>query len=134
MDKVKIIDLPLVGETDKGTTFKAHNEYQEDFLLINRKAGTLNGCHFHKGFAFSKAPEILYMIQGEADLYCEDLQSGQEAHFQLKPHSRVEIFPWVWHELKAQSDITFLEMNSLEAHQKDTFYKKEKYRGSSQEA
>ncbi len=122
MERVNINSIAMIGENERGVTYAATAESRDDFLIIHRNADTLNGCHYHKGSVEHKNPEILYMIKGEANLYCYDLISGEEENFTLKSYTHVEIYPYVWHELKAKSDIIFLEMNALEAHQKDTFY------------
>lgn len=122
MEKVIISSLEMIGENQRGVTYSGKADGRNDFLVIRRHANTLNGCHFHKGKAKDKDPEVLYMMEGEAKLYCYDFLNGEEGNFTIKSFSRVEIFPYVWHELNALTDILFLEMNGLEAHKQDTFF------------
>ncbi len=122
IEKVNLLNLGVVAENEKGTTFAANTQNRDDFLIVKRKAGTRNGCHFHKGQVNSKNPEILFVIEGKAELYAYDLKNGEEGKSTITTGFYLEIFPFVWHELNVLSDITFLEMNSIEAHKSDTFY------------
>ena len=124
LQKIRIFDLKEVGSNEKGSTFQASTGDRSNFLAGYRKQGSLNGCHYHKGNSFEKNPEILFFMHGHAELYCKDLDSGEAYTYKLDEPKEIHIYPMVWHELKALTDIVFFEMNSLEAHKNDTFYEK----------
>lgn len=122
MQGVNISRLSLLGSNEKGDTYIMEHLRQGAFMLGYRKKGSINGKHYHKGISPQKDPEILVLLEGRCNLYCLDLKSGKEEHFTLEAPCWVEVSPMIWHELKAITRLIFYEMNSKEAHEKDTFY------------
>jgi hypothetical protein len=121
--RIAVHPLEQVGVNEKGYTYayeKGANH--KGMLAAIRYAGSINGCHFHKGLSAEKNPELLLLIGGRANLFGKDLQTGKANNWVLSEPSAVYIYPWVWHELEALTDCYFLEFNSLAGHQADTFY------------
>lgn len=114
--------LHLIGENDFGQTLELLNTISNKLLLAYRKAGSVSGNHYHTGNEDSKNPEILYLIAGEVQLELEHLPTGLKEGFPASAPCKVQIYPNTLHRLLAKTDIIFLEMNSLEEHQRDTLY------------
>ena len=122
MTYIEIEGLNLIGENDKGVTWGFETKARSGFIWAERKAGSVSGNHFHKGISATKNPEILFLTSGEA-LVEGRLETGEHVFKQLvKAPVIVKVFPHVIHTITAVTDIHFLEFNSLEEHQVDTFY------------
>ena len=122
-DEVKISPLKLIGQNNNGSTFGLSSESTGEFLLAFRNEGTICGKHFHKGLSSQKNPEIFILIEGELELYYKNLKTAMEKRITVKAPAKVDIYPYNWHEIKALTTITFLELCSLKEHERDTFYK-----------
>lgn len=120
MEGIKIAELKTVREDNRGKALEFSTRATKDFLLISKKKGTVSGEHYHKGKVPQKKPEILILMRGQIELYCKNLKTKEEFREIIDKPSTIQIFPYIWHEVKALTDITFLELNSLEQHQKDT--------------
>ena len=119
---VEIEELNLLGKNEEQSTYTFVPEtfnFNEG-ILAYRKAGTISGRHYHKGKYPGKKPETILLLSGEAKLKCID-KEGVEKEFNLIAPLKIQINAFVWHELTAVSDISFLEFNSLKEHSEDTF-------------
>lgn len=114
--------LILIGENDLGKTLEVVNSNSNKLILAYRKAGSMSGNHYHTGSEERKNPEVLYLISGEVQLELEHLPTGIKESFTASAPCKLQIFPNTIHRLQAVTDIIFLEMNSLEEHQRDTLY------------
>ena len=120
---VEVYPLETVGNNDKGQTLALPQMIRDRGMLSAfRYAGSINGKHFHKGLRPEKDPEILILLSGTAELFFQNLLTDQSETQHLSSPSAIHIYPWIWHELKAITDIQFVELNSLKAHEHDTFY------------
>ena len=122
---IKITPLHLIGENERGATFDFSTRKTGDFLFASRNAGSISGNHYHKGLSSSKNPEILLLTSGEAVLFAQTLDGKEAFEETLKAPVKVEIGTYIIHTIKATTDISFVEFNSLEEHKKDTFYPKD---------
>jgi hypothetical protein len=122
-NKIQTYPLQEVGANQKGYTY-AFNELinNRGMLAATRNAGSVSGKHYHKGLSEEKNPELLVLIAGQAKLFGEDLVNGNQREWLLYQPTIVYIYPWVWHELEAFTTCHFIELNTLQSHEKDTFY------------
>jgi len=121
MGKLVRTQKPLeLGEDDRGSTHELDARETPKYLLAYRKKGAVSGNHYHAGVSAGKNPEQLLLISGEAQLDVEDLASGKSESLTLEAPVLVEIPAHVIHTVTALTDISFLEFNSLEEHQRDT--------------
>ncbi|MEY3209493.1 MAG: hypothetical protein RL064_1524, partial [Bacteroidota bacterium] len=91
-----------------------------EFLLVYRNAGTISGQHYHSGISTNKNPEDMLLVQGNIELHWKDIKSELEETIQVNAPSRVLIPAGIWHEVKALTDIVFIELNSLADGSEDT--------------
>lgn len=119
---IKVTKIKEKGRNERGITFEIENfDRTGKYILAQRKQGSISGGHYHKGISQTKNPEIVFLIQGEALLKYKNLESMDFTEEKIEALSKIEIFPNTWHELHALSDILFLELNSLEEGDLDTF-------------
>lgn len=118
---VRVTTLDKIGEDERGATHYFDMDRSGQFIVAYRKAGSVSGQHYHKGFAPKKNPEKIVVIQGEALLNWKDVQSNAEGSLLIKAPALVEIEPYSWHEVISKTDIIIFEMNGLEDAKEDTF-------------
>lgn len=116
--EVNEIDVKAVDE--RGALHYFSTDRTGEFLLVYRNAGTISGQHYHNGLHKGKNPEEMLLVQGEIILQWKDLQTQQTGMLNIKAPSRVIIPAKIWHEVKAVTDIVFIELNSLRDGSEDT--------------
>tara|TARA_Y100000310_G_C20624122_1_gene784928 strand:- start:1300 stop:1677 length:378 start_codon:yes stop_codon:yes gene_type:complete len=115
MEGVKIIDLELVKNNEKGSTFQFENRKEAaKVLLIKRKKGTISGAHYHTGKNPMKDPETFMIIDGEAEVILKHLKTKEEFKEIYKKPIMFKLAPYVYHEIRALTDIILVDMNSIE--------------------
>ncbi len=117
---VRVIPLKIAAEDGRGSNVAVSIRSTTDLLLITRKKGTVSGEHFHEGKSPEKDPETHILISGEIELYCKSLKTGEIFREVILAPCLIEIPTNVWHKVTALTDITFLELNSIEQHKRDT--------------
>ena len=122
MKEIRISELHFVGENERGTTYEFKNKRIGVQLLGLRKAGSVNGRHYHAGRSIGKNPEVFILLSGEIELFARNLLTKEEIREEIKSPKIIEIEAFVWHEIKAITDIVFIEFNSIEEHAGDTEY------------
>jgi dTDP-4-dehydrorhamnose 3,5-epimerase-like enzyme len=118
---VKIIPLHQVGSDERGATYDFATSRTGQFIVAHRKAGSINGNHYHTGLHPYKRPEILIMMQGKALLEWKNITSGEAGTATLQAPCEVWIKENVWHQITAITDFVMLELNGLESGKGDTF-------------
>ena len=118
---VIINPIALKAADQRGALHYFSTDRTGEFLLVYRKAGSVSGQHFHKGVAAGKNPEDFLLVQGTATLHWKNLNTNEEQTVLLAAPIRVLIQANVWHELIAESDIVFVELNSLADGSEDTY-------------
>jgi dTDP-4-dehydrorhamnose 3,5-epimerase-like enzyme len=117
--QVSAIEVKAVDE--RGALHYFSTDRTGEFLLVYRNAGTISGQHFHKGISKGKNPEEMLLVQGEITLNWKDIQTQENGTMNIKAPSRVIIPASIWHEVKALTDIVFIELNSLKDGSEDTY-------------
>lgn len=113
MKGIEIIELNLIADNEKGKTFEFPNRNAEKLLLIKRKKGTISGGHYHTGKNPMKDPETILIIDGEMEMTFRNVKTGEEI---IEIYNRPIIFkisPYIYHKIKALTDVIFMDMNSI---------------------
>ena len=118
---VVIVPLTKIGEDERGTTHIFETDRSGEFIFSFRKAGSLSGRHYHKGLSPNKNPEKIILVKGEGTLNWHNVSGNEKGSEKIIGPSQVNIYPGVWHELVADTDIVVFEMNALADGQGDTF-------------
>jgi len=116
---VSKIDVKAIDE--RGALHYFSTDRSGEFLLVYRKAGTFSGQHYHKGNSAGKNPEEMLLVQGSLTMNWRNLNTEEKGTLTIEAPSRVIIQANVWHEVKAITDIIFIELNSLVEGSEDTF-------------
>ena len=116
---VSKIDIKAIDE--RGALHYFNTNRTGEFLLVYRKAGTISGQHYHKGKSPGKNPEEMLLLQGSITMNWKNLQTNVSDTITIEAPSRVIIEANVWHEVKALTDIIFIELNSLVDGSEDTY-------------
>ena len=87
-----------------------------EFLLFFRRAGTVSEKHFHHGLCSHKNPEIIFLLQGKMEICYQGLTTNEDQTLLAKPPSKVEIYPQTRYEIKAKTDISYLQFGSNKEH------------------
>lgn len=94
--------------------------------VLYRQKGSVSGGHIHHGMTQSKSPEVLCFLEGRARVYAQGAQAQSGETHEVARGAIVSIPPGVYHEVWADTDITFLEARavgeSLEQILEDTAY------------
>lgn len=118
---VTITPLDKVGIDERGYTYEYFHERYGRHLLCFRKANSISGGHYHKGLSLTKNPEILIIASGSLILHYRNVNDTEVIKVHIEAPVKIEILPFIWHELVCITDCTFLELNSLSEHKADTF-------------
>jgi hypothetical protein len=116
---VSKIDVKAIDE--RGALHYFSTDRTGEFLLVYRNAGTISGQHYHKGKSAGKNPEEMLLVQGSIQMEWKNLLTEEKGTLTIEAPSRVIIEANVWHEVKAKTDIIFIELNSLAEGSEDTY-------------
>ena len=116
---VSKIDVKAIDE--RGALHYFSTSRTGEFLLVYRNAGTISGQHYHKGKSPGKNPEEMLLVQGSIEMEWKNLLTEAKGNLTIEAPSRVIIEANVWHEVKALTDIIFIELNSLAEGSEDTY-------------
>jgi dTDP-4-dehydrorhamnose 3,5-epimerase-like enzyme len=119
---VEVKTIEKIAEDYRGSTHFFDTDRSGQFVVGYRKAGTLNARHYHKELSKNKNPEILILMQGEITINWFDVRDKEKKGVckAIAP-AMITVQAWAWHEVLADTDIVFFELNSLEDGQKDSF-------------
>lgn len=115
MEGAKIIELESVREDERGAIFQFESRNSPKMLLVKRNKGTISGAHYHTGKAQLKNPETVVLLYGEAEFILKNLKTGEELKKVYKKPVMMKLDPYVYHEIRAISDIVLIDMNTIEA-------------------
>jgi len=117
---VEIKEISVKAIDERGALHYFSTDRSGEFLLVYRNAGTISGQHYHTGKSANKNPEDMLLVQGAIQLHWKNLTTNQEQTLDVVAPSRVLIPAGIWHEVKAVTDIVFIELNSLADGSEDT--------------
>jgi hypothetical protein len=119
---ITIEPLPKIAEDERGPTHYFDTDRTSQFVCGYRKAGAISARHYHKGESIGKNPEKLILFSGEITINWFDVRNeaikGTE---KVTAPAIITVYPYAWHEVIADTDMIFLELNTLEDGQKDTY-------------
>ena len=116
---VSTIDVKAIDE--RGALHYFSTDRTGEFLLVYRNAGTISGQHYHKGKSPGKNPEEMLLVKGSITMSWKNIGTEEKGSLTIEAPSRVIIEANVWHEVKALTDIIFIELNSLADGSEDTY-------------
>lgn len=114
MEGIEIIDLDLVKQDDRGMLFQFQNRETNNVLLIKRKQWTISGKHYHTWANKMKNPEILVFLEGEFEMILKNIKTEETYTEIFDRPVMFKISPFIYHEIRAITDIIVLDMNGIE--------------------
>lgn len=119
---VEVTTIPKIAEDERGPTHYFDTDRSTQFVCGYRKKETVSGRHYHKGLSVGKNPEKLILFSGEITIHWFDVRNREiKGTEKVTAPAIVTISAFAWHEVIADTDIIFLELNTLEEGRVDTF-------------
>ena len=114
-------ELDLLFGGDNGQLFEFDNRKKTDrIVLVTRKAGTISGREYHTGKHPNKDPETGIVVSGTVEFYCRNSDDEEITTSYNKP-VRYTFHKNIYHEVRAITDIIFIEFNAATDGQEDSF-------------
>lgn len=126
MKWVVIEGLSLAKENEKMNILDFSSWDRNDFMLIKQNAWTVSWKHYHNWIEKNKNPEITLVISWKFELFCRDIKTQEEEKFLVTENTKISIYPEIYHEVRAISDIILLEYVSMAQAKNDTVKLKNK--------
>lgn len=124
---MEVIVLEAFGKDSRGHVLEYDFRGCHICLLVESKAGSVRGRHYHKGISPAKNPETLVLISGTCTLYWQAAGEAFRHSETVTAPAKIHIPRFTWHELHAVTDCSFIELNSLKEHSEDTFYDRDNF-------
>jgi len=124
--KIQITEIDVKAVDERGALHYFSTDRSGEFLLVYRKKGSISGQHYHKGVSLNKNPEDMILVQGTLSLHWKELAGADpveisNGEIEVIAPARVLIPAGIWHQVTAQTDIVFIELNSLVDGSEDTY-------------
>lgn len=116
---IKVTPIHLIGEDERGTTHDFSIRESSDFVLIQRKAGTISGNSYHEGKKKGTSPKTFVLLLGTILFKYRHIEDKQYHETMIEYPAIIEVKPLVTHSVEALSDISMLECNSIQEIQAD---------------
>jgi len=119
--KIEITKIDLKAVDERGALHYFSTDRSGEFLLVYRNKGSISGQHYHKGNSANKNPEDMLLVQGSLLLQWKEIEGTEIGEVEVVAPARVLIPAGIWHQVTAQTDIVFIELNSLADGSEDTY-------------
>ena len=119
--KVEITKIDVKAVDERGALHYFSTDRSGEFLLVYRNKGSISGQHYHKGNSAYKNPEDMLLVQGSLLLQWKEIEGTENGEVEVVAPARVLIPAGIWHQVTAQTDIVFIELNSLADGSEDTY-------------
>ena len=129
--KIEIIKIDVKAVDERGALHYFSTDRSGEFLLVYRNKGSVSGQHYHKGISANKNPEDMLLVLGSIILAWKEIEgfkndgvengSLKSGEVEVVAPARVLIPAGIWHQVTAQTDIVFIELNSLADGSEDTY-------------
>ncbi len=121
---VNLEKVSILKDDERGISCDFSARESGYFIVLYRKEGTVSGNHYHKGTIKSKSPETFYLASGKIELIVRDIETKEEEKYIIEEKTKFEIPPYIYHKVKALTDIILLELNTskedFEGYEQDT--------------
>lgn len=119
--KIEITKIDVKAVDERGALHYFSTDRSGEFLLVYRNKGAISGQHYHKGISANKNPEDMLLVQGSLMLAWKEIDGTESGEVKVVAPARVLIPAGIWHQTTAQTDIVFIELNSLADGSEDTY-------------
>ena len=119
--KIEITKIDVKAVDERGALYYFSTDRSGEFLLVYRNKGSISGQHYHKGISANKNPEDMLLVQGSLLLQWKEIEGTENGEVEVVAPARILIPAGIWHQVTAQTDIVFIELNSLADGSEDTY-------------
>ena len=119
--KIEITKIDVKAVDERGALYYFSTDRSGEFLLVYRNKGSISGQHYHKGISANKNPEDMVLVQGSFLLQWKEIEGTENGEVEVVAPARILIPAGIWHQVTAQTDIVFIELNSLADGSEDTY-------------
>jgi len=110
VEGVQIRKLEPAHIDERGSIFNfLIQECASELGLVERKAGSVAGCHYHQGANPCKNPEKILVVKGKVEFTAKHLDTGETFTQTLTSFTEVTVYPRIWHKYEAVEDCLLLE-------------------------
>jgi hypothetical protein len=111
---ITVTPIEQIGADDRGSNYQFSAEGRSgQYIFCYRNAGSSSGQHYHTGAAAGKNPEILYLVSGKVSIHWCPLEGKEIAVTYATAPAKIVVPINIWHQLIAETDCSFMELNSL---------------------
>jgi dTDP-4-dehydrorhamnose 3,5-epimerase-like enzyme len=120
MKGVEIRPLDVVKQDERGLMFQFENRETPRLLLVKRKQGTVSAACYHTGKDPGRFPKIFLLMNGEAEVVLKNIRTREELRQVFKEPMMFKVDPYIYHEVRALTDIVVMDMNAADWYKGDT--------------
>ena len=114
MPDVHVKPITKLGEDERGATYDFKTKRTGDFMLVQRKAGTVSGNSYHTGKNAGTNPKTFILLAGSIQVFYRHVDTDQVGSIIVSEPAIIEVRPFVIHAVKGITDFQMLEANSIE--------------------
>jgi hypothetical protein len=111
MKGLEIVKLDLKRENEQGPIYEFENSNNSALILVKKKKGCVFAGKYHRGDYPSRFPKVIVFLDGSFEACFKNVDSGEELKKTYSKPVMFKVMPKVFHEFKALSDCTLLDMN-----------------------
>lgn len=111
---VHIQPLNLVGEDQRGKTYDYQLLNRVDYIFLIRKAGSISGNAYHAGKVANTNPKTFVLLSGKIEFLYRHIDESEHHMVVLEQPCIITVKPKVTHAVRAITDMSMLEANSIE--------------------
>lgn len=121
-DLVEINQMNFIGADSRGDTHEFNVRPNGAYIFLNRSKGTMSGNTYHSGKTEATNPKIFVLLLGEIEFFYRHIKSKKHFSKIISFPCVIKINPNVTHAVKAISNISMLECNSILDIQNDRYH------------
>lgn len=113
-DLITITPFDPIGADERGTTSSfTLPRKQDQFVFLTRKAGSISGNTYHEGKNEATNPKIFLLLAGTINFTYRKVTEQQVHQETVQAPAKIEVSPYVTHQVEVIDEAVFLECNSI---------------------
>lgn len=113
-DLINITSFDPIGEDERGITSSfSLPRKQDQFIFLTRKPGSISGNTYHEGKHQATNPKIFLLLSGRVKFSYRKITEQQVHQDTIKAPAKIEVSPYVTHQVEVIEEAIFIECNSI---------------------
>lgn len=122
MNDIQVVEILKLSENNRGKTYEFNIlREQGKFIYIKRSQNSLSGNTYHTGKSKNTNPKIFVLLDGEIELNFRRVNTVEKKQLFINQPSIITVYPYVIHNIRAITNISMLECNSISDIENDRF-------------